>query len=199
MGKSLFAGLFELLEHRLDLLRLQRPTIRRRLQDYENMADNLQGLRRALETQERVIENLQQQSAAQNALVDKLREEYVALERRQAEQAEALVHAERIAVFRRLQPVVTQLPAMRAALNDGADIPAGAVLDLLSPLDQMLEDFGFERIGEVGTQVAFDPTRHRVTGQGGKQVQPGLPVRVRYVGYLRHGEVICKAEAARLE
>jgi molecular chaperone GrpE (heat shock protein) len=169
-----------------------------KLRDYDLLEDNARGLRRALETQERVGEDLRAQLEERDTRIEKLRGEYAALQERQAQRGEESAHAERLALFKRLRPIATQLPTLRAAINDGADITAHDVIDLLSPLDQTLHDLGFEVIGEAGAQVSYDPQRHKAVGREAHSVAPGDTVRVRYVGYLYDDKVVCKAEVTQV-
>jgi molecular chaperone GrpE (heat shock protein) len=165
-----------------------------RLRDYDLVADNARGLRRALDTQNRAVEDLHRQLEARDAQIERVRDEYAALEKRHADVEAASVDAERVALFKRLQPIATQLPTLRAALDEGADVSGRDVVDLLSPLEEALRDLGFVHIGEAGKQVAYDPKRHKAVGRGADSLESGDLVRVRYVGYLYGGKVVCKAE-----
>lgn len=183
----------------LTSIRLRREINRLKAQNFDLLADNVRGLRRVLDTNQRVQQDLFTQIKERDAQIARLRQEYTALEERLARTAEETAQAERLALFRRLQPIVTQLPAMQAAVAQGADISTRDVLDLLAPLDEMLRDLGFEVIGQAGEEVNYDPQRHNPVGRGARSVTPDDRVRVRYVGYLYQGRVICKAQVTRVE
>lgn len=170
-----------------------------RFHDHQHLEENLNGLRRALETQQRVMDDLHQQLEARDAQVESLRQEYAALDRRGNDQLVSALEAERMAMFHRLQPLLTQLPTLSAALDQGADITARDVLNLLAPLNQMLGDLGFVSIGQAGEEVAYDSRRHRLVSRDAAGGQPDGPVRVRYVGYMYQDQVICKADVTRIE
>jgi len=197
--ESLAASLTQLLRDRFAVLRLRQQIVRVKAQKYDLLAENAVGLRRALETQKRQVEELQRQLDESEQEIQRLRAEYVSLETRQSLAGSVSVRDERLAMFRNLQAMLTQLPTMQVAIEEGADIRAQDVLDLLRPLDQLLVDLGFERIGEAGKEVAFDPTRHKAVGRGAQSVIPADQVRIRFVGYIFDGEVACKAEVTLVE
>jgi predicted RNase H-like nuclease (RuvC/YqgF family) len=85
MLERLANQLIQTLRDRIAILRLQREVNRLKLQNYGLAVDNLNGLRRALETQQRAAEDLNRQIEERDAQIAKLRAEYQALESRQAE------------------------------------------------------------------------------------------------------------------
>lgn len=186
--------LIQSLRDRIAILKLQREVNRLKLRNYGLVVDNLYGLRRALETQQRAADDLNRQIAERDAQILKLREEYKSLESRQVNAGSVSVRDERLALFARLQAVATQLPTLRAALQDGADVSAKDVVELLRPLDEALHDLGFAPIGEAGAEVPYDPRKHRLVGRGARSTAPDSRVRIRYIGYIYEGDIICKAE-----
>jgi ABC-type transporter Mla subunit MlaD len=172
---------------------------RLKIRNYDRLVQTVQGLRRALDTQKRVLDDMHQQLAEREAQIKKLQAEYASLQEQRSQAEASSVAAERLDVFKRVQAVAVQLPTLRAAVDDGASVTAQDVLDLLAPFEQMLRDFGFEVIGEAGGQARYEPTRHRLVGRGARSVTVDDMVRVRYVGYLHEGQVVCKAEVVRVE
>lgn len=184
---------------RLVVLRLRFEIACLKATNYDQLADTVQALRRALQTQERVQDDLRRQLEARNAQIEKLRDEYAALEIRRSKEGATTTRSAHLAVFKQLQPILTQLPALRLAIEEGAEVTIRDVLELLSPLDEMMGDMGFEAVGEAGAHVRYDPRLHRAVGRGARSVTPDDLVRVRYIGYLYDGEVVCKAEVNRVE
>jgi hypothetical protein len=193
------AAMLQSLWDRIQIFRLRRKIAQLKLANYDLLAENVVGLRRALETQQRQAEDLQNELERRDGQIVQLREEYGALQARQVASGSATTRDERLGLFRRLQVIATQLPTMRAALENGADLRAQDVLEMLRPLDQMLLDLGFERIGDAGTEVAFNPTRHKPVGRGAASIIVDDKVRIRYVGYLYQGDVVCKAEVTLVD
>src|SRR5690606_41902332 len=89
------------------------------------------------------------QLAARDVQIAGLRSEYAARQARLAGAESATAKSERLALFRQLQPVLVQLPTVRAAVESGADLTARDVLGLLAPLDQLVADRGLACIREA--------------------------------------------------
>jgi molecular chaperone GrpE (heat shock protein) len=187
-------SLLRFLLDRLAVVRLRRAIIYQKARNFDGLAENVIGLRRAIDTQVRQSDELECQLHERDAEIERLRQEYAALEARQYTSETASMRDMHLDMFKRLQGIATHLPTMQAALGEGADIRAQDVLALIKPLDQMLADLGFEMIGSAGQETSFDPTRHRAVGNGAQSINPNDKVRVRFVGYLYSGEVVCKAE-----
>jgi hypothetical protein len=177
---------------------LRTQTARLKLEGYDAVAENLRGLRAVVGTLQRAQGDLRDQLQAREEQIEAIRSEYAALKAQHGAGNPDWARAQRLALFRQLQPVVTQLPSLQAAVQQGADVTARDVIELLAPLGLMLEDMGFERIGEAGAEIPYDPARHHLAGAGAQDAAAGEPVRVRYVGFTLDGEVVCKAEVARL-
>lgn len=179
---------------RLAIFRLRQAIIRQKARNFDGLAENVIGLRRAIDTQVRQSDELLRQLDERDAEIERLRQEYAMLEAKQSTSETASTRDTHLDVFRRIQGIATHLPTMQVAVSEGADVRAQDVLALLRPLDQLLADLGFEMIGSAGQETSYDPTRHRAVGTGAQSVSPQDKVRVRFVGYLYGGEVVCKAE-----
>lgn len=197
--ERLLTAIGQVIRDRFAILVMRFEITRLKVQNYDRLVETVQGLRRALDTQKRALDDLHRQLDDKDAQIRKLQGEYTALERLREQAENTRAAADRLDVFKRLQSIAVQLPTLRAALGDGANLTANDVLDLLAPFDEMLRDFGFERIGEAGAQVPFEPARHRPVGRGARSVASSDVVRVRYVGYMYEGQVVCKAEVVAVE
>lgn len=182
----------------VSVMRLRREVTRLRAAQYEQAAEAVHGLRRANATLRRGQEALAARLKERDDLVERLRSEYAALEDRSRQASQALGREQRMQLFQQLRPLLVQLPTLAAALEQGAEVPAQSVIDVLGPLGELADDLGLERIGQAGEVVGYEPTRHQVVGAGGPAPGPGDRVRVRYVGYLMDGDVVCKAEVTAL-
>ncbi len=190
----------DLVRDRLEIIRLQQEIKELKAQAYDRLAAAVIGLRRAVETQERVADDLQQQLNERDEQIAKLREEYAQLNSRGDASISEAREAERLAWFKRLQPMLVQLPTLRSAVEtEGADISARDVLNIVSLMDEVLADMQFEPIGAAGENVTYDPKKHKPVGRGARSLHPEDEVRVRYVGYMHDGDVLVKAEVTKLE
>lgn len=198
MVRGLLAGLWRAAGDRLAVWRLRRAVQSWKARSYDDCAETVAGLRRALATQQRAQQDLVEQLAARAEEAARLRAEYAALQARAAQSDAARSEAERLALFRGLQPVLVQLPTLRAAVERGADVSARDVLEVLSPLGEFASDLGVECIGEAGQETRYEPRLHRAVGRGAARVAAGDAVRVRYVGFRLGDEVLAKAEVTAL-
>jgi hypothetical protein len=162
---------------------------------YDQLVAKYARLRRAHDRQQRAVRDLGDHLQRRDEKIKRLRDEYSALQARQTESKEAIIRSERLAMFKRLQVLLTQLPSLRAAEAQGTQLSGRDVLSVLYPLDEMLRDVGFEVIGgAVGAEVPYNPLHHNPVGRGARSVAPEDLVRVRYVGYVYDGEIVSKAE-----
>jgi molecular chaperone GrpE (heat shock protein) len=178
----------------VDNLRLRVAVYRHKAAAYDEAVERVQSLRRALQTQQQNNDDVRRRLKESEAEIARLRAEYQQREAAHARQTDEGQRDAYLAFFQRLQPVLTQLPTLQHAVDEGGDLSARDVLDCLSPLHPALRELGFAPIGEAGGEVGYDPLRHRPVGRGAASVAADDPVRVRYVGYLYGDAVVCKAE-----
>lgn len=197
--KHLVFNVIYLARDQAAVLRLRRTINRTKQRDYSLLADNLHGLRRVLNTQQHAIDDLHRQLDERDEQIRVIRAEYAHLQQREAETSIVESDATIIDIFRLIQPLLVQLPTIRAVTQAGAEIRVADVLGMFVPLDNMLENFGIQAVEEVGCCVPYDPRFHRLAGQGEASVTPGDMVEVRYVGYRYKGQVLCKADVTRAE
>jgi molecular chaperone GrpE (heat shock protein) len=179
-------------------IRLRYLVRREKAVRYDQLSDNIVGLRQVIDTQDRVLEDLMQQLSARDTEIATLREEYARLVADQALRTAASNKSDRLAFFARVKPLAIQLPTIRAAMESGAELSTQNVLDVLAPFEEILCELGFEPIGRAGEICVYDPQRHKAVGQAAQAMTTEQPVRVRYVGYSYEGEVVEKAEVARI-
>ena len=182
----------------LSIIFLRQAVNHAKIRDYDSLVERTQGLRCALTTQQRAYDAILELLNERDAQLVRLRQEYMAFEERMTHIESATRQGEHLAMFMRLQSILTQLPTIKAEISDGADVSAKDVLELLRPLDNLLTDYGFEMIGQAEAECRYNPNHHRVVDQGTHLIVPDDPVRVRYVGFTHNGDVICKAEVIRI-
>ena len=199
MIERMLQDIIQIVNDKIAVFQLRRMIIIARLRHYDLLVENVRGLKHALNTHKRTAEDLRKQLKSRDEQIKELRKEYAALEKRKAGEGVASTQSEQMRMFKQLQPVITQLPTVRAALDNGSDISARDVVDLLAPLDELLADSGFEMIGAAGDETSFDPTLHKAVGKGARSVETDEAVRVRYVGYRYQGDIMAKAQVTRIE
>lgn len=187
-------SMLELVRQLADYLRLRVEVFRRKAAYYDEAMERVQSLRRALQTQQQNNDQMRDRLKDREVEIARLRAEYELRESAHAQRMNDGQHDAYLVFFQRLQPVLIQLPTLQRAVDEGGGLSARDVLDCLSPLHAALLELGFSPIGEAGSELGYDPLRHRPVGRGAATVACDDPVRVRYIGYLYGDEVVCKAE-----
>lgn len=96
--------------------------------------------------------------------------------------------------FQDLQSLLTNYPSLRSMIEAQPNLPAKNLVSLLTPLDNLLENWGYEAIGKAWEQVSFNPQLHQADSD---EIAEGDLVYIRFVGY-RHGDnIICPAKVSR--
>lgn len=127
--------------------------------------------------------------------VEGLRRAYDALERDTGSRSARALDDQKLALYQALEPLLTQLPLVRHAVACGREVEARDLLDLLGPLDEALGLLGLAAIGEVGSEVPFDPARHQAAGFPAPE--PGAPVRVKHPGFRLDDRILRRARVAQ--
>lgn len=154
----------------------------------ENLAGKLEAERErrlTLEAERRDLE----------ALIEELRRTYGRLETEVTDRVQQAVEDQKLGFYRTMEPLLTQLPLARHAVESGRELAAEDLLALLGPLDEVLTTWGFSPIGEVGQEVIFDLAVHQVAS--GASPEPGTPMTVRHVGWRRGDQILRRARVAR--
>lgn len=129
------------------------------------------------------------------ALIDELRRTYGRLESEVTDKVQQAVEDQKLGFYRTMEPLLTQLPLARHAVESGRDLAAEDLLALLGPLDDVLTTWGFTPIGEVGGEVVFDAGLHQVAS--GAAPEAGTPMTVRHIGWRRGDQILRRAKVAR--
>lgn len=164
--------------------------------DYDRLAENLSGLREALETIKRSSEDMSLQLSARDNTILRLQTEYQQLREDIAAQKAADKDAILLDLFSRVRLTLVQAPSLRLAVRSGKAVTAQDILDVYALVEQVFTEVGFEKIGDAGDIVEFDPQLYAIAGPAAQSISPGDKVRIRYVGYRYNGRIVCKAEAA---
>jgi len=90
-----------------------------------------------------------------------------------------------------IEPWLLQWPTAANAIAQNPNLPAQRVIKLLNPLEKLLQWWGVERIGEVGTEIPYNPGQHQLLSG---TAQRGEMVRVRYVGYQQGNKLLYRAQ-----
>ncbi|MDX1976138.1 MAG: molecular chaperone GrpE [Pseudanabaenaceae cyanobacterium bins.68] len=115
-----------------------------------------------------------------------LRQECLELRQQLATANQEAIAAFRQSSFNQIQSLLTQYPSLIKLVESKPDLPAKNLVASLVGLDNLIQAWELEPIGQPWQQVSFDPQFHQPDSPG---IQPGDLVYVRFVGY-RHGSQI---------
>lgn len=157
-------------------------------QDGENQPISV-NLRRDSDPSDQKYEELQQK-------IVRLQQEYQRQQQQLQTQKEHLLVEYQKSTIQALEPLLLQWPTAAYAARKNPDAPAIKLLPLISPLEKLLVSWGIIPIGEVGTEMSYDPQWHQVMSMAGQTVNAGDPVRVRYVGYRQGEQLLYRAKVS---
>ncbi|MCT7974769.1 XRE family transcriptional regulator [Laspinema olomoucense] len=96
--------------------------------------------------------------------------------------------------FEELQTLLTNYPTAAEMARLKPDLPAKNLTALFAPLNNLLENWGYEPIGHPWEAVAYNPQFH----QGDcDEIQPGEVVYIRFVGYRQGDRILSPAKVSR--
>jgi DNA-binding Xre family transcriptional regulator/molecular chaperone GrpE (heat shock protein) len=127
--------------------------------------------------------------------IQALRDEY---KRLQAE-SKVLVQQTQIAcqaeALQLLEPWLQYWPVAAKAAQENPAFQATKLIPLCKPVEALLNQWQVAAIAAIGSEVPYDPQFHQLI-DGSADV--GDPVRVRYPGYLHHGNLHFRAKVSPL-
>ena len=125
-----------------------------------------------------------------------LRQEYQHLQQQLEQQREALESEFQSQSLQTLESFLTYFPAAKYAAKNNPDFPASKILPLIQSIDRLISQWGVTVIGEIGTQIPYDPQLHQLI-EGSAQTND--LVTVRYLGYRQGDKLIFRAKVGANE
>jgi len=126
--------------------------------------------------------------------LNELRQEIIRLRDQLADskaQSEADMKGE---TFETLQTLLVNYPSARKMADSRPEMPARNLSALFVPLENLLENWGYEPIDEVWEQVAYDPQIHQADED---DIAEGETVYVRFIGYRDGDTILAPAKVSR--
>jgi len=112
--------------------------------------------------------------------IDDLYEECLRLQEKLNQQPKQVTADFRHTTFEQLQTLLTNYPTVRKVVQEQPDLPAKNLLPLFNPLDNILDNWGYEPIGSPLEQVPYNPELHQPDSQ---DIAAGELVYIWFVGY----------------
>jgi DNA-binding Xre family transcriptional regulator len=125
--------------------------------------------------------------------IQALKQEYQRLADQLAQQQQTLQQAFQAESLQILESWLIQWPKAAHAARHNPQLPAVKLLPLIRPIEELLQRWQIESIGEVGAEVTYDSQLHLLlTGTAA----PATPVRVEYVGYRQGDRLLHRAKVS---
>ncbi|AFY93972.1 helix-turn-helix domain-containing protein [Chamaesiphon minutus] len=122
-----------------------------------------------------------------------LQQEYQHLQQQLQQQRETLQAEFQYQSLQTLESFLTYFPAAKSAATKNPDFPASKIFPLVQSIDRLIHQWDVTVIGEIGSEVAYDPRWHQLI-EG--TAQPEESVTVRYVGYRQGDKLIFRAKVS---
>lgn len=148
-------------------------------------------------TIEEVLQNfgVEETSSSKRLLeIETLRTECLRLREELQQQNLELTTEFRHSTFQQLQTLLTNYPSVRQLVQVKPDLPAKNLTSLFISLDNLIESWGHEPIGQVWEQVPYNPQLHQPDVG---DIEAGELVYIRFVGYQDGEYILCPAKVSR--
>ena len=131
------------------------------------------------------------QVQSQNRSIESLQQEYQQLQQQFQQQRQTLQLEFQFQSLQTLESFLTYFPTAKHAASNNPNFPASKLFPIMGSIDRLLNSWGVTVIGDVGSQVKYDPRWH--------QLIEGIAsldelVTVRYVGYRQDDRLIFRAK-----
>lgn len=143
--------------------------------------------------------NKSEHNASMQAAVDtdklvELQQQCQRLRTELEEQSTQLSADFRDAIFEQLKPLLTNFPTARQMVAARPDLPAKNLVALFTPLENLLNSWGYEPIGNPWEQVPYNPQLHQPDTE---DMIEGELVYIRFVGYRDGERIVYPAKVSR--
>lgn len=133
-------------------------------------------------------------SAKLRSQLDALRSEALRLREDLQKQKVELTTEFRHSTFEQLQSLLANYPSVRQLVQVKPDLPAKNLISLFTSLDNLIQSWGYEPIGQVWEQVPYTPQLHQPDVSN---LEAGELVYIRFIGYRDGEQILCPAKVSR--
>lgn len=121
------------------------------------------------------------------------KQEYRRLEEKLDQQRESLTAEFQQASLETIESWLLQWPTAAAAVEKNPELPAAKLLNLVKPVNALLQQWDVTAIGTVGDATEYNPQHHQLLDG---EAEPGDRVWVRYVGYQQGDKLLHRAKVS---
>lgn len=148
-------------------------------------------------TIEELLQNLgvEDTSSSKRLLeIEALRRECLRLREELQQQRIELTTEFRHSTFQQLQTLLSNYPSVRQLVQVKPDLPAKNLTSLFTSLDNLIESWGYQPIGQALEQVSYNPQLHQPDAS---DIEVGELVYIRFVGYREGEQILSPAKVSR--
>lgn len=133
-----------------------------------------------------------QQSSSEE--IKNLKQEYERLQNQLENQKELLLSQFQQSSLQILESLLIQFPTAAVKAKENRQLPAANIIPLIEkPIARLLQEWGIEKIAEVGTELSYQPEIHQLI-EG--NAQPNEKVKIRYTGYRQGDKLLYRAKVS---
>ena len=96
--------------------------------------------------------------------------------------------------FEELETLLTNYPTACKLAEHKPELPAKNLIALFTPLENLINSWGYETIGQVWEEVAYDPQFHQADDEG---IPEGETVYIRFIGYRDGDRILAPAKVSQ--
>lgn len=96
--------------------------------------------------------------------------------------------------FEELQSLLVNYPSASKMAEAKPDLPARNLVAMFTPLENLLQRWGYQPIGQVWGQVNYDPQIHQADED---DISEGETVYIRFIGYRDGEKILVPAKVSR--
>jgi DNA-binding Xre family transcriptional regulator len=122
-----------------------------------------------------------------------LQHEYQRLQSQLSQQRDDLWQEFQQTSLQTLEPWLLQWSAAAYAAQQNPQLTAIKLLPLVRPIEQLIQQWGIEAIGTVGSEIPYDPQFHQLMSG---TAEPGELVKVRYAGYQKPDRLLHRVKVS---
>lgn len=133
-----------------------------------------------------------QQSSSKE--ITDLKKEYERLQNKLEDQEKLLLSQFQQSSLQILESLLIQFPTAASRAKENRQLPAANIIPLIEkPITRLLQEWGIEKIAEVGTELPYEPEIHQLI-EG--NAQPSQKVKIRYTGYRQGDKLLYRAKVS---
>ncbi len=126
--------------------------------------------------------------------IQNFKQEYERLQKQLENQEQLLISRFQQSSLQILESLLIQFPTAASRARENRQLPAANIIPLIEkPITRLLQEWGIEKIAEVGMELSYQPEIHQLIE--GKS-QPGEKVKIRYTGYRQGDKLLYRAKVS---